>query len=421
MSATVVPTAGSTMPQSSLIFGSMAWASHPGGLTTVRNSTTDLMNSYARVNQRQQEERSRNREEIRPRWRQSHGVWTTTETAQEADIPEPTREPEPVSSTDPELCCICMGEAANHRLEPCNHGGFCGTCAMLLAAGAVSDTPQCPLCRVEITGHHEVSDTTIAVATAASPLQPPADVVTSVEEAIAPDILNILRHQPPSTGSRMPRTTQLLRQLQTLRSSQANYFTQELLDYAWNRYSDNEEPLLLVDTGAKDGLCGDKWAIHTAHWAKQHGHKHQVGLLPERRTVCGVGAGSQHADESIRVPIGLEDKGGKHHLSSYKAAVIRNSSLPALLGLDSLANRNAVIQCKTGEIWFTDKQGCDIKPRGNHVHLQMVKSRHGDHWYLPIGRFNDVMTRLGEASPPGHLSTTSCKTACGNSSSSSAE
>ena len=65
---------------------------------------------------------------------------------------------------------------------------------------------------------------------------------------------------------------------------------------------------------------------------RQRGYKHQTALLPERRTVSGVGAGSQHADESIRVPIGLDDKSGNHHLADYSAAVIRNnSSLPAFL------------------------------------------------------------------------------------------
>ena len=67
-----------------------------------------------------------------------------------------------------------------------------------------------------------------------------------------------------------------------------------------------------------------------------------------------------------------------------------------------------------------DRKGCDIKPKGNHVHLQIVKHRSG-HWYIPIGRFNDVMTKLGEASTSGHLATTSDKSVGGNSPPSSAE
>ena len=63
-----------------------------------------------------------------------------------------------------------------------------------------------------------------------------------------------------------------------------------------------------------------------------------------------------------------------------------------------------------------DRKGCDIKPKGNHVHLQMVKHRSG-HWYIPMGRFNDVMTKIGEVSTSGHLATASDKSVGGNPSS----
>ena len=213
----------------------------------------------------------------------------------------------------------------------------------------------------------------------------------------------------------MSRIAQLLRQLQALRTAQPHFFT----DFAWTReYRD--EPLLLVDTGAKDGLCGDKWAIHAARWAADRGHKWKTSKLSERRTVSGVGAGAQSTEDAISIPIGLEDKSGNNYLADYNAAVIRDSSLPALLGLDSLSKQNAIINCKSGEIWFTDKQGCDIKPRGTHVHMQMVKSRHGDHWYLPIGRFKDGMTKLEEVATSGHLAATSKPSASSNSSSSTA-
>ena len=229
-----------------------------------RNPTNDLMTSYGSILRRRQEQSTRN-QEYRPRWRQSaNGTWIT-ETAQEVETGgQAQQEPD----HEPELCCICMGEAASHSLEPCNHSGFCGTCAMLLTAGAVSDTPRCPICRADITGYHEAPASTTAVSTAALPTQPLADIATSVEEAIAPDILSILR-SPISTGTGMPRTAQFLQQLQAHRSAQHHLFT----DLAWERYNVKEEPLLLVDTGAKDGLCGDKWAIHSANWAGARGEE----------------------------------------------------------------------------------------------------------------------------------------------------
>ena len=86
-----------------------------------------------------------------------------------------------------------------------------------------------------------------------------------------------------------------------------------------------------------------------------------------------------------RAPIGLEDKSGKFHLVDYSAAVIRSSSLPALLGLDSLSKHNAIINCKSGEIWFTDNPGCDLKPKGYRVHMQMVESTE-----VPLLIINDL-------------------------------
>ena len=299
----------------------------------------------------------------------------------------------------PEFCCVCMGEEVSHTLDACGHSSSCGTCAMRRFSGAVSSSPQCPLCQADITGYRETPvasaiEAVNAPSAIASPPQPPADLTTSEEEVISPDVLNILRRT--STESGPSRTGLLLCQLQELRSSQQNFFT----DFVWDRHGDNE-PYILPDTGAKDGLRGDKWACYAGAWAATCGHKLFCDRLPERRKVSGVGAGTQHADDTIRIPCGFEDTSGKFHLGDDIAAVIRNSSLPALLGMDSLSARNAVIRCKTGEIWLMDKKGCDIKPKGNHVHLRLVKARSG-HWYLPVGRFNNVMTKLGEAWTTGH-------------------
>ena len=386
----------------------------PGG-----NLTLNLLNDYSRITRLQREESTGDRPS-NPRWQQTaNGIWTpanTTNTttvtgtdgggAHGASPVQPTVTQPPA----PEMCCICMGEAATFTLEPCNHSSFCGTCAALLFAGAVSASPQCPLCREVITGYAETP--------VAPTAQPPTVPAETVEENLAPDVLNILRRSRTSaTETGLGRIGQLLRQLQELRDSQASMFS----DFAWARHED-DEPYILPDTGARDGLCGDQWAIHAGAWAAKHGHKWTCSKLAARRAVSGVGQGVQHVEDKFSVPIGLEDKKGKHHLGDFKAAVIRNSNLPALLGIDSLSKQNAVIRCRTGEIWFMDSAGCDIKPKGNHVHLQMVKSKSGSgHWFLPVGRFNEVMTRLGQASTDGHLATASTTPASGQPSCSSAE
>ena len=170
-------------------------------------------------------------------------------------------------------------------------------------------------------------------------------------------------------------------------------------DYPWGDCQ-GREPFILPDTGAKDGLCGDRWAIHAGQWARQRGHRAIVDNLPQRKHVSGVGNGTQTADERITLPIGLESTDKEKHLSTYRAAVVRNSDLPALLGINSLEKMNAVIRCRTGELWFFVDAGCDIKPKGHHIHLQMEKGSSG-HWYLPVGRFSAALHKMGA----GHLAT----------------
>ena len=75
---------------------------------------------------------------------------------------------------------------------------------------------------------------------------------------------------------------------------------------------------------------------------------------------------------------------------------------PLRYGLNNMEKKNAVIGCRTGELWFLDDQGCEIKPKGNRVHLQMEKCTSG-HWFLPVGRFSDAMQKMAV----GHLATTS--------------
>ena len=126
------------------------------------------------------------------------------------------------------------------------------------------------------------------------------------------------------------------------------------------------------------------------------------------------------------MPIGMEDTNGKKHFCAYRAAVVRGSDVPALLGINSLEKMNAIIRCSTGEMWFLDDAGVDIRPKGKFVHLQMQKGSSG-HWYLPVGRFSDAMEKMSV----GHLATTTgdpaaakataAPTAASSSSSSSAQ
>ena len=190
----------------------------------------------------------------------------------------------------------------------------------------MSGPPTCPLCRAEVTGYTEtpVTASTALVATdlPSVPSMTRTEVTARVEAAIPPDLLGALRSTTTTTGGRPQRSIQMPQRLLVARSLSSHHYTCE--DYAWANH-DSDEPHILPDTGAKDGLCGDRWGNHAGQWANAHGHKPYADQLPERRTVSGVGSGSQHADERVHIPIGLEDTKGRKFLSKYRAAMVRSS------------------------------------------------------------------------------------------------
>ena len=185
----------------------------------------------------------------------------------------------------------------------------------MILAGAihVHEEPQCPLCRVTVTGYHDTPPAAIATHQPAI-----TELAERVEEYIPPDLLSIIRGNGSSTSttarSRESRTLEFVRQLNEARRTQARAFFQNYSEYAWDRHGD-DEPMVLPGTGAKDGLCGEEWVHHAVQWAATHGHSHEPGRLSQRRIFSGIGTGCQYGEDSIKLPIGLQDVHGKHFLA----------------------------------------------------------------------------------------------------------
>ena len=235
----------------------------------------------------------------------------------------------------------------------------------------------------------------------------PTETAVGVTLNIHQDVLSIIRANAGEASRRTSRETDEMRTLRLIRQvtelrhvHSVNY---AYANYAW-RCDEHDEPLLLPDTGAVDGLCGDRWAIHAGRWAKTHGHEAVFDKLEQTKTVSGVGKGSQTAIDRLNLPIAMEDVKGEHHFNQFRAAVVRESFIPGLMGIQSLARLNVVMRCCAGEIYFLGKEGCEIKPCENHVHIQMKKNRTG-HWCIPIGRFAEAMKVMGKgrvlSSDPG--------------------
>ena len=103
---------------------------------------------------------------------------------------------------------------------------------------------------------------------------------------------------------------------------------------------------LLVDTGAKNNLVGDGWVRRMNALNQKAGRPtstaHDLGYTV---TLGGVGKNSQRSDTYVNVPTEVAGQPSK-----FSATVIQNSDLPALLGLKSLQEKNAVLDVRNNRL-----------------------------------------------------------------------
>ena len=171
---------------------------------------------------------------------------------------------------------------------------------------------------------------------------------------------------------------------------------------------------LMPDTGAHDGLCGSAWAVQQANLCYKAGKKVDQKLMPKPRSVQGVGNGSQTAQYQVELTAGLQDTSGNLYEETYVAPCLENSGVPGLMGIQSLERNDALIRCKTGEIWFLGRGGVKIEPSPGSRHFQMRKAKSG-HWLLPISKFGSkgaksagiTLTTAAAAAPAARSSSSS--------------
>ena len=96
---------------------------------------------------------------------------------------------------------------------------------------------------------------------------------------------------------------------------------------------------LCVDTGAVFSLSGDAQMFRMAQIAKEHGHGTAYSKLTKPLSIDGVGQNSSGCTRQASVPIVMSD--GK--LAVYKAPMIDNSQVPALLGLTTMTEQRVLL------------------------------------------------------------------------------
>ena len=333
---------------------------------------------------------------------------------------EPTSTPSEHESRRDEnetLCIICLSNEITHRLQPCLHSHFCETCAAVVIAGAVRVPPECPLCRVEVTGSEVIPQEMVIQ-------QQPERQQASRDVSTYAFLLRLARRPAPVQSTDVPpsgvfpasgtqRTatqeetypqpgtrTGLMSSLSMI--SQAASAQPRTMTNLFGPWWPNDEPEghylnklvledgevgLMPDTGAHDGLCGSAWALQQARLCRQAGKTVNQRLMQKPRSVQGVGNGSQTAQYEVQLTAGLQDSSGNLYEEQFTAPCLENSGVPGLMGIQSLERNDALIRCKTGEIWFLGRGGVKIEPSPGSRHFQMRKARSG-HWLLPISKFS---------------------------------
>ena len=143
---------------------------------------------------------------------------------------------------------------------------------------------------------------------------------------------------------------------------------------------------ILPDTGAHDNLCGDRWAPWLAEACSAAGQHLQHHQMQQPRVVQGVGHGQQTTTHEVILATGTNDVEGVNHISRYRAPCLKDSNVPGLMGIKSLKMEDALIRCKTGEMWFLGQGGVDIRVSPGTKHFQM-KEAPGGHCMLPVSTF----------------------------------
>jgi hypothetical protein len=141
---------------------------------------------------------------------------------------------------------------------------------------------------------------------------------------------------------------------------------------------------LLPDTGAVDDLCGSRFAERQSTDALQHGHKTTWHMLAKPKGVSGVGDNAKMCTHRAVVPGCLEDG----TLLKYCPAVIPESDIPPLLGVNTMADLNVYFGTKLGHFVMVPHGSEDqIKWPAGSKFIQMRKAPSG-HWLLIASAWN---------------------------------
>jgi hypothetical protein len=148
---------------------------------------------------------------------------------------------------------------------------------------------------------------------------------------------------------------------------------------------------VLVDVGAVGNLAGDIWVKELAVKAQQSGRKPEQIKRARGLKVAGVGTGSQTCGYDVHLPCAISTTDGGIVKGTFITPTVPNSSLPALLGLQSLKNSRAVIDTNNSKVYFLGPGDYNLEatlPPGTRA-IQCEHAPSG-HMMMPVDSFNEL-------------------------------
>ena len=147
---------------------------------------------------------------------------------------------------------------------------------------------------------------------------------------------------------------------------------------------------ILFDPGSVGNLQGDEWAKEISRTAIASGRHPEQLKRPKPLRVAGVGHGSQEATHDLRIPVCLKQTNGTYSSGTFEAPTIKNSNLPALLGLNTLEKLGAIVNFKTHELFIPGPGEAKLQeamPSGTEAY-QLEKAPSG-HLLLPCSHYDE--------------------------------
>ena len=143
---------------------------------------------------------------------------------------------------------------------------------------------------------------------------------------------------------------------------------------------------LIIDTGAWANLSGETWAKSAAAVCRRNGYTPSQEKLAKPLAVQGVGHGSQQCTWQTIIPAAVAHEDGKYSLTRYTSPCVPGSDLPALLGLKSLMDHGAIIDCRNRTMYLCGPGDAVITPPPGTQKPKLEQAPSG-HLVLPISEF----------------------------------